>query len=170
MADVTTTNYSWVLPEIDGSADTWGTKINTVFTTATTGLDAIVYAIDVTAAAALPVAGGTMTGLLTTEVVREALDVIAAGEIDWDTGNMFTKTIDENTTFTFANLPGAGVGQYISVRITAGLGDTVTWPTVQWHNGSAPVQTSGGTDLYVLYCEGGAPGTVYGARCLEDVS
>ena len=167
MADVTTANYSWVLPEPGGSADTWGTKLNTVFTTATTGLDAVLNAVDTTAAAALPVAGGTMTGLLTTEVVREALDALAGTEIDWATGNMFTKTIAENTTFTFANLPGAGVGQYISVRITAGLGDTVTWPTVQWHNGSAPSQTSNGTDLYVLYCEAG---TVYGARCLEDVS
>lgn len=162
-----TTNYNWNLPFDGGDTGNWGDLLNELLGNETTGVDAVVKAISDVADAALPKAGGTMTGLLTHDVVREGVGAISSTEIDWATGNVFTKTIAAPTTFTFANLPSTGVAQFITVRITAGVSDTITWPTVLWHNGSAPVQTSDGTDVYVFYCEAG---TVYGARCLEDVS
>lgn len=162
-----TTNYNWNLPDVSGDSGAWGTALNVIFGEDVTGIDAVVKAISVKADAALPATGGTMTGLLTNDVCRESIEVISALEIDWAEGNYFMKTITENTIFTFANLPSTLVAQFITVRVTAGIGNTVTWPTVLWHNGSAPFQTSGGIDFYVFVCE---EGVVAGARCLEDVA
>jgi hypothetical protein len=66
---------------------------------------------------------------------------VSAAEIDWATGSVFTKTLDDDTTFTFAN---AKDGQTIVVRITNTSSNyTVTWPTCKWVGGSQPVQTTG---------------------------
>jgi hypothetical protein len=66
---------------------------------------------------------------------------VSAAEIDWATGSVFTKTLDDDTTFTFANTKN---GQTIVVRITNTASNyTVTWPTCKWVGGSQPVQTTG---------------------------
>lgn len=74
---------------------------------------------------------------------------IASTAIDWSGASTFTKTLGANTTFTFSN---ATDGQTIVVALTNTASNyTVTWPTVSWSGGVAPVQTVGAkTDVYTF--------------------
>lgn len=56
-----TVNYSWTYPTVGADLDTWGGILNQAFIDA----DADLKAVDDVAAAALPTAGGTMTGFIT---------------------------------------------------------------------------------------------------------
>lgn len=83
-----------------------------------------------------------------------AAQAISGTSIDWATGNVFTKTLSANTTFTFSNQSS---GQTIVVRITNTASNyTVTWPgSVLWSGGTAPVQTIGAkSDVYTFIHDG----------------
>lgn len=74
MADTTTTNYTYTKPEVGASEDTWGTKLNQNWD----DLDADLKAVSDVANAALPKAGGTVTGVTT----FSGSDINIAGEIN----------------------------------------------------------------------------------------
>lgn len=78
-----------------------------------------------------------------------AVVAVSALDIDWALGNDFTKTLGANSTFTFSNLTE---GQTINVTLTNTASNyTVTWPTVSWSGGVAPVQTVGAkSDVYTF--------------------
>ena len=118
--------------------------------------------------AALPLAGGTMTGTLVMgdQVVQKpemkdysetktALVAAATVDIDIENGNVFTITPDQNTTFTFSNPSPTGKSCAFTLVWTQDSSDrTIAWPgTVDWAGGSAPDVTSGAAkiDVYTFF-------------------
>ena len=118
--------------------------------------------------AALPLAGGTLTGTLVMgdQVVQKpeikdysetksALAAAATVDIDIEDGNVFTITPDQNTTFTFSNPSPTGKSCAFTLVWTQDSSDrTIAWPgTVDWAGGSAPDVTSGSgkIDIYTFF-------------------
>ena len=87
--------------------------------------------------------------------------------INCETGNVFSNTLSENTTFTFSNPPSSGTAYGFSLKITqdaSASGYTVTWPTsVDWPDATAPTLTSTASaeDQFVFYTYDGGT-TWYG--------
>jgi len=118
--------------------------------------------------AALPKAGGTMTGetvfadqLATRPELKDysetktALSAAASVTIDLTTGNVFTLTPDQNTTFVFSNPSPTGKScAFTLVWTQDGSDRTIAWPaSVDWAGGSAPDVTSGSgkVDIYAFF-------------------
>lgn len=109
-----------------------------------------------------PVSGGAATPTFRALTVADqtiAAQAISASAIDWSTGNVFTKTLGANTTFTFSNQVS---GQTIVVRLTNTASNfTVTWPTVRWSGGAAPTMSPGAfSDVYTFINDGS---NIYGS-------
>lgn len=106
------------------------------------------------------VVGTTDTQTLSGKTYRSVTTAMGALEINWASGNVFTKTLAAGgNTLTFANDTD---GQTITIVLTSnGGGSTVTWPAgVLWTGGTEPTQTSTGVDVYTLVKAGSA---IYGS-------
>ena len=86
---------------------------------------------------------------------KVALSAAATVDIDLTTGNVFTITPDQNTTFTFSNPSATGKSCAFTLVWTQDSSDrTIAWPgTVDWAGGSAPDVTSGSgkVDIYAFF-------------------
>ena len=84
-----------------------------------------------------------------------------ATTVDCETGNAFSHTLTENTTFTFSNPPSSGTAYSFSLEIiqdASASGFTVTWPSsVDWPNATAPTltATASAKDVFVFYTRDG---------------
>ena len=121
------------------------------------------------ASAALPKAGGTMTGEIAAadQVISRpemkdysetitALSAAATVDIDITNGNVFTITPDQNTTFTFSNPSPTGKSCSFTLVWTQDSSDrTITWPaSLKWKDGGGePSVTSGSgkVDIYTFF-------------------
>jgi len=69
-----------------------------------------------------------------------------ATTVDCETGNVFSHTLTEATTFTFSNPPTTGTAYAFSLRIVqdaSASGFAVTWPaSVDWPSATAPTLTA----------------------------
>jgi len=80
----------------------------------------------------------------------------AATTVNCETGNTFSHTLTENTTFTFSNPPATGTAYSMSVEIiqdAGASGYTVTWPTsVDFPAATAPTltATASAVDVFVF--------------------
>ena len=69
-------------------------------------------------------------------------------DIDLESGNVVTGTVDTSTTtFTFSNPPESGKAGSFTLILTNGGSQTVNWPgAVDWAGGTAPTLTTSGVD------------------------
>ena len=144
-----TSNYGWTKPDVGGSSGAWGGNLNTDLDS----IDSTVFTVSGVANAALPKAGGTMTGQINSKT--EAFAITAKGSIsgaqslDMSAAQYFTMTITGSTTLSITGLGGyvANTAFPIILRITNG-GANVTWPASFKHTGgTAPSLSTAGTDM-----------------------
>lgn len=136
-----------------------------------------------TDATKLPLAGGTMSGelnfadqLATRPYLKDYAEVVNAigsigggtQDIDLESGNIVTGTVDTSTTtFTFSNPPASGRAGSFTLILTNGGSQTVNWPaSVDWSGGSAPSLTSSGVDILEFFTVDGGT-TWYGLSALD---
>jgi len=111
-----------------------------------------------TAAAALPKAGGTVTGLvnMSDQIVQrpvlkdyaETKVAMSAHAVDLELGNVFTYTLSGGQTVTFTNPAASGTACSFTMIITNGGSATLTWPTsIDWAAATAPTLSSAGVDV-----------------------
>jgi len=96
----------------------------------------------------------TITAELIADSYNESYNAVTstsnAATVDCETGNVFSHTLTENTTFTFSNPPASGTAYAFSLRIiqdASASGYTVTWPasvdsSVDWPSATAPTLTA----------------------------
>lgn len=110
---------------------------------------------------------------LTNKIIQGLKEVrvnLVGSTIDLSAGNAFSKTIITATTFSFSNVPAAGVATSAVLDITNGGAYTVTWPnSIDWAGGSPPALTASGRDVLGFFTHDG--GTTWtGFLMGKDVS
>ena len=85
----------------------------------------------------------------------------AATAVNCETGNAFSHTLTEATTFTFSNPPASGTAYSFSLEViqdASASGYAITWPTsVDWPSATAPTltATASAKDVFVFYTRDG---------------
>ena len=82
--------------------------------------------------------------------------------LDLQTTTNFTHTLTEDVTYTFSNPAASGRVSAFTLKVTQdSTARTITWPTVEWPDATAPTlsETSGAVDVFVFVTYDG--GTTY---------
>lgn len=164
-----TDSRGWTIPTVDGSAGTWGDELNALFDDE---IEADVDAIEATADAAMPKAGGDFTGEI--GIKTEKYDLVAKGNLsgaeslDVSAGNFFHGTVTGDTTISFTNWP-ASHAAFVQLELTDGGAHTITWPTaVKWDGGTDPTLITDGVDLLTFYSRDGGT-TIRAAHAMSTL-
>ncbi len=150
--------------------------------------DAVLTSTTTTANAALPKAGGTLSGaivgadqIISAPVLKDVGETCVANgtsgstdTIDLTDGNVHNVTLTANCTFTFSNPPASGTsGSFTLFLNQDGTGSrTATWPgSVKWAGGTAPTLTTTASRTDILVFTTIDAGTIwYGAVSGQDFS
>jgi hypothetical protein len=160
----TTGDYKFDVPTPGASSGVWGSILNTALDAidiALTAVKATANSALTFAQAALPKAGGNMTGNV--GVRTDTYDVVSHGAVagnrtlDLSAGRLFTFTPVGSTTVVFENVP-ASKGVFVILEITNG-GTQVSWPVnTVWPGGTTPSLRASGVDVVTLYTRTGGSG------------
>lgn len=81
---------------------------------------------------------------------------MSTNNINMYSGNLFTKTISANTTFTISNPSASGNANSFILELTNAGAYAVTWFSgVKWSGGIAPTLTASGVDILGFYSHDG---------------
>lgn len=99
----------------------------------------------------LPLSGGTMTGAIT--AIRETqISLGVSSAIDLSLGNVFTKSVNSDTTFSVLNCLSSGTSNSFILELVNAGSFTITWFSgIKWAEGIAPVLTASGVDVLGFY-------------------
>lgn len=145
---MSTTITSPTKPTVGGSSGTWGTTLNSCVDTLVTNDTNL----QTTADAALPKAGGTMTGNVTTftSAATRVDKGSVSGTVNFDltTANAFTLTISGAATLAAPTGATTGtVANWMVWRMTNGGSATLTWNSAyKFPGGTKPTFTAAGKD------------------------
>lgn len=162
----TTANFGWTTPVEDGSPGVWDTILNDL----ADAIDASLQTVKTTADAALPLAGGTVTGEVTFKTTR--LDPVDKGAmsgavtLDLDDANYFYGTKTGAVTFTFSNFVSAKVEFFVLEMDNTAAG-AITWPAaVVWDLDTPPTIDSADVQTFVFWSRDG--GTVIHGKLVHQ--
>jgi len=170
-----TTNYGWNIPTDQGDPGAWGALLNAIFGEdggANPGIDKILKDVSNVADAALPKAGGVLTGQVenTTDryVTIDKGSISGAQSLDYALSNYFFATVTGAVTWTFSNPPASGkMGAFFLEFLNGGAG-AQTWPaSVDWPEGTVPTLQALGVDVLMFFTRDGGT-TWHGSLTNED--
>lgn len=153
-----TDGYGWTMPTVGGSSGTWGTELNTLVDDE---IEEQMEAVEATADAAMPKAGGSFGGeidILTERYITNNKGSLSgAVTIDTDIAQVVLFTVTGNiTSMSITGLPAAPDAAWVTFEITNGGAFSITWDTaIVWDGGSPPTLLSSGVDLVVFYTRDG---------------
>jgi len=138
------------------------TDTNTEYTAGTgLSLAGTEFSVDSTVVTATYTGDVDITGELIVDSYNESYVAVTsttnATTVNCETGNVFSHTLTENTTFTFSNPPASGTAFGFTLKIVqdaSASGFTVTWPaSVDWPSATAPslTATANAVDVFVFY-------------------
>lgn len=154
MANGSTPNYSYILPEVGADNGAWGTHNSANWSDIDTDLKVVSDAVDATvivANAALPKAGGTTTGAVDMLAVRRKVQqlgtISGSVTVNLALGHDIRCELSGPTTFAFSNVPsGSTYRTQIRMHIYNPSGSyAITWPgAIAWEvTRLAPTGTTG---------------------------
>lgn len=85
------------------------------------------------------------------ETVNAIGSVTTTQSIDLTLGNVATATVATESTISFTNPPASGTAGALTLVLTNGGSQTVTWSNVLWAGGTAPTLTSSGVDVLTFF-------------------
>jgi len=104
-----------------------------------------------------------VTGAISSTTYKETYSDLGTGgsvTLDLSTANNFRRQFNGAATISFSNVPASNAFGFTLLMVNAGA-YSITWPTIRWVGGSAPLLTSSGTDVVVIYTYNGGS-TYYG--------
>lgn len=153
-----TSEYGWPVPTVGGSGGTWGTELNDFFDD---HIEPKIKSVEDTANAALPKAGGALSGEIEIKTERYAFvdkgGLSGGVSFDLNAANVQAGEVTGDiTSISFSNWPSSGKAEFVTLELTDGGAHDISWPSsIKWDGASEPSLQGTGVDVIILYSRDG---------------